>query len=190
MVAINDLSINTEGNSLTINASVLLGEAYDNIYLDKIVICTEETYKDTLNPTAELGSEYYVYNIQEDLKNIDITLPSTLVPQVSSFTNHLLFVYVVARGTLTKEVECGKDIPYALGVTMHEGKLYNNFMQMIKDIVNNNCTIPQDFINYFLLYKALETSLECGHNIDAIKYYNLLFNNNLHTVHLNCGCCG
>ena len=186
MIVFDELRVTNDAEYLIIDARVRKEDYYKDVYIDKIVIDTEETYSEG-GPSS---NHVYSYSPEGDNKSIRLILNINELQHLTSLKNHLLFVYAVAKGTPASNTPCGLDNINTLGVITYMGDFYNYFMQNIKE-VGQKCSIPQDFINALLKWEALNVSIDSGHYTQGIKYFNDWFKGGVkETVNVNCGCNG
>ena len=77
-----------------------------------------------------------------------------------------------------------------LGVVSNLYPLYQHAFSYIKEL-SDTCSIPKNFINYILQYKAFELAVKTGHYTEAIKYWKRFFMGIKDSVITpNCGCYG
>lgn len=109
----------------------------------------------------------------------------------SEVSSTMYFVYIKAIGTPGADTPCGNDKEYTLGITLNTSVIYNNMMMYIHEIAEG-CSIPKEFINYYLEFEALRLSINTGHNMQAIKYFNKFFKRNIDINNgvKNCSCYG
>lgn len=183
MIKFTDLRVQKE--RLTIVAEVReIEHYYDNVYIDKIIVDTQDTFT-TSGPSA---NPIYSVTVNGNLKEFSISLSSTELGGID--INHtMFFVYGVAKGTPAPETPCGYDDVNSVGVTFSMCPIYNKTMGYIKE-VENSCEIPKDFINMIIQLKAIQYSVDSGHFTQAVKYYNKFYKNlSVNTSH-TCGCHG
>lgn len=183
MIKFTDLRVQKE--RLTIVAEVReIENYYDNVYIDKIIVDTQDTFT-TSGPSA---NPIYSVTVNGNEKKVSISLSSTELGGID--INHtMFFVYGVAKGTPAPETPCGYDDVNSVGVTFSMCPIYNKTMGYIKE-VENSCEIPKDFINMIIQLKAIQYSVDSGHFTQAVKYYNKFYKNlSVNTSH-TCGCHG
>jgi hypothetical protein len=168
MVKFNELRITPDGRYLIIDVSVRSQPYYDNVYLKSISIDTQDTYKDG-GPSTSIIYFKDISQEGDDIKTYRLEL--SVGDFLPSLSNNMFFIYVQATGTPTSDTPCGMDNEYTLGVTFNPCALYNSIMAYTKEIYNS-CSIPKNFINLFLQFKALETSINTDHYAEAIELYN------------------
>lgn len=111
----------------------------------------------------------------------------------SSFSDSLLFVYVICKGSDSECTPCALDSSKpTIGITFDEKLLYQRVMDFTKQLADN-CVIPMGYIDFILLWNAFKASAETEHYVPAIKYWHMLFDSpmlsNGITVKV-CGCHG
>lgn len=184
MVIIEELQVTKDGKNLVIGARVRKEKYYPKIYIDKVIIDTEETYVEGGPSKTPVFSK----QIEGGAKEVNLSLDKLDLGVYPC--SHLFFVYIIVKGTPSPDTPCGLDNISTLGVTMYMGNYYNTFMNYIKEM-NNNCQVPQGLIDTILKYKALNTSIDSGHYLQGIKYYNKWFSGKPTTpIISNCGCNG
>lgn len=186
MISLQELRITNTGKRLIIGANVRQEVYYKDVYIDKVIIDTEETYSES-GPSSK---PIFTKQIEGNNKSINLQLDKSDL-NGKDLTSHLFFVYIIARGTPTSDTPCGMDNINTLGVTMYMGNYYNTFMSYINEMNGNNCTIPQGLIDLILRYEALNTSIDSDHYIKGIEYFNKWFSKTSPiTVPPKCGCYG
>ena len=171
MIRFNELRITKDGKYLIIDVSVRSQPYYNDVYLDSISIDTQDTYKDG-GPSPSI---VYFKDIASEagdssgLKHYRLELGvGEFLPSLS---DNMFFVYVKAKGTPASNTPCGMDNEYTLGVTFNTCALYNAVMSYVRETVST-CSIPKKFIDLFLQFKAIETSINTDHYMQAVEYYN------------------
>lgn len=183
MIKFTELRVQKE--RLTIVAEVReIDDYYDNIYIDKIIIDTQ----DTLTTSGPSANPIYSVTVDGNKKKFSISLSSTELGGVD-IDHTMFFVYAVAKGIPAPDTPCGYDDTPSVGVTFSLCPIYNTTMGYIKQ-VENSCEIPKDFINMIIQLKAIQYSVNSGHFTQAVKYYNKFYKNlSVNTSH-TCGCHG
>lgn len=125
-----------------------------------------------------------------NFKDINIIIPDIDITIKNAFENNLLFVYIKTVGTPAPNTPCGMDNITTLGVVSNLYPLYQHTFGYIKEL-SNTCSIPKNFINYILQYKAFELAVKTGHYTEAIRYWKKFFMGIKDSVITsNCGCYG
>ena len=157
---------------------------YDNVYIDEILIDTQDSFV-TTGPSA---NPIYSKSIEGNQKKVTLSLSSTQLQNVD-MDKTMFFVYAKSKGTPSAGTPCGFDHETSVGVTFSMCPIYNATMQYVKEI-ENSCDIPDNFINMYLRFKAIQYSIESGHFTQAIKYYNQFYKG-INSRHFkSCGCHG
>lgn len=182
MIEFTELKV--EGESLIIKASVRDLSYYDNVYINKIVIDTQDTF----SSSGPSSSPIYTTTISGNQKSVELVLSSTNLSNVDLKEN-LFFVYAVAKGTPSASTPCGMDNINSIGVTYAKCPIFNTVMRTVKEM-DNSCVIPVGFIDSILRYKALEYAIASKHYLQAIYYYNKFYKNLPVTITSTCGCHG
>lgn len=186
MVQFNELKIVPDGTQLIIDVSVKDSEYYTDVYLDEILIDTQDTFIES-GPSTQV---VYSKIIDGSIKSVRLELGTgDLLP---SLNDNLFFVYVKTKGTPAANTPCGMDNVTTLGVVTNLYPLYQQALCYIKGL-SNTCVIPKNFINFILQYKAFQLAVKTGHYTEAIKYWKRLYssqNAKDTTVTSKCGCYG
>ena len=186
MVQFNELRITPDGQKLIIDVSVKDLEYYTNVYLDEILIDTQDTFIET-GPSTEV---VYSKTIEGNVKSVRLELGiGDLLPTLN---DNLFFVYVKTKGTPASNTPCGMDNITTVGVVTNLYPLYQQAFGYIKEL-SDTCIIPKNFINFILQYKALQLAVKTGHYTEAIKFWEKFhFSQGIKdiTVTSKCGCYG
>jgi len=182
MIKFTELRVQKE--RLTIVAEVReIEDYYDNVYIDKIIIDSQDTF----NSSGPSANPIYSVTVDGNQKKFSITLSSTTLGV--DINNTMFFVYAKAKGTPAPDTPCGFDETYEVGVTFSLCPIYNATMGYVKQ-VENSCEIPRDFVNMILQFKAIQYSIDSGHFTQAIAYYNKFYKNLSVNTYSTCGCHG
>lgn len=189
MVEFNSLYINPECNNLIIDVSVLNKPYYNDIYIDSIVIDTQDTF------IASGPSSYpvYLHTFNDNEKRVSLNISEgDFLNLKGAFNDTLFFIYVILKGTPSPDTPCGEDNSVCVRAVANMFNYYQKAMYYVKEI-ENTCLIPKKFIDCLLQFKALELSLKTGNYPLAIKYWNKFFKDNYKLYgsnfkSLNCGC--
>lgn len=184
MVTFQELRITPDSQKLIIDVSVKDLEYYTNVYLDTIQIDTQDTFVES-GPSSEV---VYTEVIGGDTKSVRLELGTgDLLPTLNG---NLFFVYIRTKGTPAANTPCGMDNIATLGVVSNLYPLHQHAFSYIKEL-SDTCSIPKNFINYILQYKAFELAIKTGHYTKAIKYWKRFFMGIKDLVITpNCGCYG
>lgn len=184
MVTFQELRITPDGQKLIIDVSVKDLEYYTNVYLDTIQIDTQDTFVESGPSSKAIYKEF----IGGNTKSVRLELGTRdLSPTLN---DKLFFVYIKTKGTPAANTPCGMDNIITLGVVYNLYPLYQHAFSYIKEL-SDTCSIPKNFINYILQYKAFEFAIKTGHYTEAIKYWKRFFMGIKDSVITpNCGCYG
>lgn len=188
MLQFRELRITPDGSKLIIDISIEDLLPYSNVYLESIMIDTQDTF----TPNGPSSNPIYVHNTEETskLKNIRLTLSITdFLQKIVDLNSNLFFVYAIAKGTPSIDTPCGLDNKIALGVVFNTHLLYNNSMAYFREL-ESTCSIPRNMVDYILKMKGLEVSLVTNNYIQAIKYWNKFFKTNKYFNIPKCNCYG
>lgn len=215
MVIFRELRITPDGKKLIIDASVKNLSYYTNVFLDAIIIDSQDTYvagqpsskpifyheitntdsivydtTDLNKPIREEENKDIVYVNEGEKggeKRIRLELDAKSLGVNLSTT--LFFVYVVTKGTPAIDTPCNMDNQTTLGVVADLYPFYRSTLGCMKE-VENSCDVPKTFIDKLLRFKALELCIKTGNYSQAIKYWNKFFRKIKSTVVTKCRCNG
>lgn len=217
MIQFNELRVTSDGKKLIIDASVKDLQYYNDVYIDAIIIDTQDTYVangpstnpvfsyevssnpdvvyslpecNGCGPIRDGGDDEICFSGQEDdgEKRVRLELDSTVLGV--SLGETLFFVYVIAKGTPSADTPCGMDNQATMGVVANLYPFYRTMVNYMKE-VEDGCEIPKNFIDALLRFKALELSIRTGHYTQAVKYWNKFFKGvKSKTINTGCRCHG
>lgn len=217
MIEFLELRVTPDGKKLIIDASVKDLQYYNDVYIDAVIIDTQDTYianGPSTNPvfSYEVASNPdIIYSLPEcngcgpirdeeddkicfsgqegdGEKRVRLELDSTVLGV--SLGETLFFVYVIAKGTPSADTPCGMDNQTTLGVVSNLYPFYKAMISYMKE-VEDSCGIPKNFIDSLLRFYALELSIRTGHYAQAIKYWNKFFKDiKSRTINTGCRCHG
>ena len=192
MVDFQELRITPDGKKLIIDASVKDLQYYNDVYIDAIIIDTQDTYVANGPSTKPIFSHEVGTNDEttgqegNSEKRVRLELDSTALGV--SLCDTLFFIYVIAKGTPSADTPCGMDNQTTLGVVSNLYPFYRAMVNYMKE-VENECEISKNFIDALLRFKALELSIRTGHYAQAIKYWNKFFKGvKSKTINTGCRC--
>lgn len=184
MITFNELKITSDNKNLIIDVSVKEDSYYKNVYLDSITIDNQNSYID--NGPSEKA--IYSYNAEGNLKNVRLVIDYREI--IDGINNNILFVYAKTKGVPASDTPCGMDNITTIGVAYNAYPLYQNIIAWLPQ-VNNDCSIPKNFIDNYLKFKAFDFSIKTGNYNQAIKYWNnYLSNTKVINYNKNCNCHG
>ena len=172
MIRFATLKVSGECRQLVIDASIEAYSFYDDVYIDSVVIDTQDTFI-TSGPSS---SSVYTKSIDGNSKHVTLILDKTDFNAAVDFGKDLFFVYITVKGTMAPDTPCGYDRYYDLGIAVNIHNLYKSLMGGIRQ-VEETCNIPKQLIDKYLQLKAFTTSLKTGNYTLAIKYWNKFFRN-------------
>lgn len=216
MVQFNELRINLQGTRLIIDASIKDLQYYNNVYIDSIIIDTQDTFSingpssnpiftytvesepskiyalpecDSCNPVRDLSDDEICFTQEEEgEKRVRLELDSNVLK--CSLDDTLFFVYVVTKGIPAADTPCNMDNQTTMGVVANMAPFYKVSTNYIKEL-NNTCEVPKGFADVILKYNAFRLSIQTGHYPIAIQYWNKFFKNIKTTPTISkCNCYG
>lgn len=208
MIHYNNLYITEDSKCLVIDVAIDEESYYENIYLDKIAIDTQDTYvpngpsdkakiftirKESLDKVYADGKEIYVDDhyiyVQGTDKLKHIKLYLTTQDLEVNLSKNMLFVYTIATGTPAPDTPCNCDVNKILNIVYNDYEVYKSIIPLVKEI-SNECNNSVAFINKELQLKAIEYAIKSGNYLLAIKYWRKYFMNNINIVSKKCNCNG
>lgn len=169
MVIIFDkLNVETDGSAINIKCHIDNKSYYSNLYISTLSISTQES-----NPTEDSpGTLIYNTTIpNSNLKELNITLSKNDLLVSKSLDEYVFFIYVTVTGTFGSDVPCGQDARVTLGITYNKYPMYKQLMTFVKEL-GNTCSVPTEFIDDYLKYKALQLSVATSNIPLIIDYFN------------------
>ena len=211
MLEFRELRITPDGKHLIIDVAVQEHSYYENVFIDSIIIDTQDTYVQN-GPSSK---PVYQYKVEEDGVQNLYALPEEcscnpiLIDEDKSYCftygyeegrhvrlmlstkditlNNMLFVYVVAKGTPSPDTPCGLDNAIIMQTVVDLYPFYQNTLCFLKEL-NNSCEVPKGFTDMILRLKALELCIRTGNYSQAIKYWKKFFSNNNRVVVTTSNC--
>lgn len=214
-VIFDQLKVSDDGKKLFIKGHVNDLSYFDDVYLDNITIQTSDKVSETL-PLPPTEGFIYKASFAAQSKNFDLTVdvasfdtaflnwnPTTGLPIDDSnpyadtkfdgtcLDNVLFFVYVKVTGEPTSDCPCNLDRQVTVGVAFNEDNFYDKVMSYTNAIAKS-CVTSNGFVDFLLEWNAYKAAVETEHFLDAIKYYDMMFNTNTDgtTTSKNCNCHG
>ena len=193
MVIFDQLRISDDGKYMYVNAHVNEAEMFKDIYIEGITIAIADKVLET---SAEIptDNEDIVYHKSfkdttnpNGVKSIALVLPPNNPNELwnlteassskckGSLSEDLFFVYIeTTDASVNPCIPCIYDKRYTLGVTFDENMLYQRVMDYVRELASD-CTIPQGFTDFILLWNAFKAAVETEHYVPAINYFKILF---------------
>lgn len=209
-VIYDQLRVSDNGQALLINAHVNKARNFDNVYMKRITICTEDQVSE-INPLSFGENFIYQADITPDeeieptenqlfnKKSLNLVLTrNDFNEKFTAFdlSHNMFFVYIECEGTPTPDTPCRLDEMTTLGVTFDYGLMFNQAMNLTRELADT-CNIPQNYLNFIMNYDALKLAIETEHYIPAINYWRnitgirgVLSGNNTSGTVKPCGCYG
>lgn len=204
-VVVRECSINQCGTVLTIRAAVDNINAYEDVYIDSVLIDIDTNYTDNSPSTKAIkvfesnGPEYprvYTDLVSNKCTQVMINNEESIVTKtpigpkeitlyvdaetlgVSNFNENIFFIYIFTEGTpkLTDTDMCGIDEVKTMAIAVNLRPIYDRSMAYIKEL-GDSCHIPTGFIDRILRLKAFDLALKTGHFVEAIKQWHNLVEN-------------
>lgn len=184
MVEFNKLFIIPYNKGIYIDCSVLDMPYFNDVYIDRIVIDTQDTF----NKDGVSKCPVYSYTVSGNQKKVQLTIKDMdlLVPTMEG---NMFFVYVITKGVPSCDVPCSLDSSITLGVGVDAYPVYRKALKYISETYCE-CDIPRAFIDFILRYKAFQICLKTRDFPLAITYWKK-FTSSINIKHKNrCGCHG
>ena len=180
MVYFNELRIDEKTGKLIVDCAILT-EALSSVYITKVEVTTHEGIN-TTNP----ASSTIIYT-----KEYEGTATKAIREIFDASSDTMYFVMVYWGGTPPLTAPCSMDTNPILACTVDTCPIYNKMLTQIKEVLYQECTLPQNFIDYFLQYKAFQIAVDTEHYDEAITLYKKYFlnsNSSSSTFTVGCGC--
>lgn len=203
MIQINEFRITEDNTCLIVDVQIQDLEWFDGVVIDKILFYNQDYY---LQREGQTKIEKIIYDINDqDLKSLnlldsdrhvrlEISLKNKNGILSLSDCNNLCFIKVITDTTNAPNSPmapciCSDEVVDAAVANLYP--IYQNLMNGVKELAND-CQIPQNFINSFLQFQAVETALNAGNYPLAVEYWNKFFSNGNRTLTTKrkCGCHG
>jgi hypothetical protein len=198
MVIIEQLRISDNGKQLYLDVHVNKASYFDSIYLDKIYIATADQVSET-DPLSPGNDYIYSYTCDDNLKELHVVLTPAMMNEhfdKCTFSEDLLFVYIVCKGSVGECTPCRLDELTTVGVTFDYGSFYQQMMGYTRELADS-CTIPDAFIDSILSFNAFKAAIETEHYVPAIGFWKQMFDdrggvagNASYRTSKPCGCHG
>lgn len=183
MVEYNELTILPCGQGISLDVSVKNLAYYTDVYIDRIIIDTQETY----TPEGPNSNPVYTYTVEGNLKEVQLTIDFCDFTEPPA-DGTLFFVYVITKGTPSTDTPCGMDKDTSVKAIIDENIIYEAGLKYIKETYAE-CTVPKDFIDFILRFRAFMMCLKTENYPMAITYWKRFFRS-LKKPTSNCGCYG
>ncbi len=181
MVTINELYIPQNGNSIILKAEVKSDTYYQNVYIDKIYVDTQDTYSE-----GSFSGSVYSHVCGTDTK--DVNLKITVMDMKKKIRGNLFIVRIVTTGTPSSDTPCGMDNQITEAVVFDVCEIYNRLLDNIKEL-DSPCEISKNSIDTLLQYEMFKAASETGHIDTAVSLYKKFFKDYAKTIK-TCGCNG
>ena len=194
MVIFDRLQISDNGKMLYVDIHVNKADFFNNIYLDKIIIQTQDQVSEA-DPLSPGDEHIYSLDVDDNTKELHLALNANTDFDLvySNLSDKLLFVYVVCKGIPDECTPCRLDEMTTLGVTFDESLLYQKVMQLTKELADT-CKVSKGFIDMILLWNGFKAAIETEHYIPAIDFWKKMFFGHHNIPGLSnpkpCGCHG
>ena len=194
MIIFDRLQISDNGKWLYIDVHVNQADYFDNIYIDKVIIQTQDQVSES-DPCTPGDQCIYQMVADENTKELHLALNANIDFDITDKTlsNKLLFVYVRCKGTPGECTPCRLDEMTTLGVTFDDAMLYQKVMQFTKELADT-CTVSKGFIDIILLWNGFKAAINTEHYLSAIDFWKKMFYGHHNVNGLSsskpCGCHG
>lgn len=199
MIKFNELRVSSINKKLIIDVSVLGLDYYTDVYIDKVIIDSQNTFISTIGPS---NNPIFSYTIPETPPEINTDLPgATYTTDYGNIKNlrlelteaqltnnpvniNLFFVYIITKGAPALDTPQGMDSGFVIGVVGDLQPIYETSLSYLKEL-NESSYISMGLIDYILKVNALNLAFKTCNYILAIKYWKKFFNAKIPTILLN-----
>jgi hypothetical protein len=211
MVYFNELRFSKNNKSLIIDVAIDNQDYYENVFLDSIVIDTQNTFIEngpSSNPVythtvVETFANVYTNTDCQNAKVLAENSECGIIDSISKKqirleipvsacgidpSKDIVFVYVIVSGNPAPDTPCGMDSSKIMATVVNLKLIYDNLLSCVRQ-VENDCDIPKSFIDIILRYKAFELFIKTGNYTKAIQYWKkYLTSGNFTTTQKQCRC--
>ena len=194
MIIFDRLQISDSGRMLYMDIHVNKASLFNNIYIDKVIIQTQDQVSET-DPLLPGSEHIYELAAEDNTKELHLALNANtdFDAVYQTLSDKLLFVYVVCKGVPDPCTPCRLDEMTTLGVTFDEALLYQKVMQYTREL-NETCKIAKRFLDLILLWNGFKAAIETEHYLAAIDFWKRMFSKKYGLMGLSnskpCGCHG
>lgn len=192
MIIFDQLRVSDDGGSLLISAHVNNATYFENVYIEKITICTE----DQVLKSGGYGTDYiYQSELSGEVRTIDLLINQAVLDAAfinrssegtpihvgepiaskdfsgEDFSHNMFFVFIECSAP-APNTPCGLD-ETTIGVVLDYRMLYNKAMNYTRELADS-CQIPKHFIDFILVMDALRMSIATGNYQPAINFWKQL----------------
>lgn len=191
MIKFEECRVDPKSSKLIIDVSVHNLSYYENVYIKKLYVLTQDTIN-SIDPLAYLdkavytSQDYNAKNVRLEIDGLDRTDGSL---EHLDMSHTLFFVIVECTGTPSVDTPCGLDNKHSIAVTTDLCPIYSKILPQIIEL-GDTCKVPQNLINNFLQFKAFQIAVETEHYQEAINVYKKYFIGGTNGTTVNCGCYG
>lgn len=165
MIQFNQLLVHPDNSGIYIDCQVLDQPYFTNVYIDKVIVHTQDTY----SPNFSNLTPVFIQTITGNNKSLKLTIDKSQI-MIKSMEDKIFFVIIETKGTPASNTPCGLDNKSTIGVTYNDKSIYNQALSYINQAYNE-CSIPRDFIDFILRYKALQVCIKAQDYSQTIKYW-------------------
>ena len=198
MIQFNELRITEDNKCLIIDVQIEDSRYFEGAVIDKITVDTQDTYLNEEDVTQAVEVYPAMTEVEDIIQVFDggRRVRAEVVSPLIKFCKNMFFVHVTTNVDNASESSkapcaCSEDTAVAAVANMYP--IYQNLMSGIKELADT-CTVPQNFINSFLQFQAVNTALEGGNYPLAIKYWNKFYKDSTSpsnkVISKGCGCHG
>lgn len=184
MVEFNKLMILPCNQGIYIDANVLDMPYFNDVYIDSIVIDTQDTF-DNSGPSK---SPLYTYTIDGDNKSIKMTVNAEEL-LVNNLDTTMFFIYIITKGNFAANTPCGSDVRSTMAVAVNMEPIYRRSIKLLQQAYDD-CEVPRGLIDFILRYNAFKTCLKTRDFSLAIIYWKRFWSMINQSKHDKCCCYG
>ena len=193
MIDITKFEFDDTFSEVTVTAKVPDEAYWEDVYIDEIIIGTQNAYDTSKGDFKPLESDavsfsnenhytetkgkyavkFKLEDGQEGLKELTVSLP---IDTTNIKVTDLFFVKVTDAGDYS-QAEDGALPPCQIQARYTWSSIYNRFTMDVKGMnylteLTKNCETPDGFIDYILNRQALDVAADCGDYTAMIARYN------------------
>lgn len=147
-------------------------------------------YGFTVNGHKRENGDPSIPEFEELVKSFEGTLSLISLEMTEYAKDGIIYAYIINNGASTDPCKpIGETCTATIGILWNDNDFVDKGFDYMSQIVNNSCTIPQDFINHILQYEALNQAI-ASCDVPTVNSYWEKFNAAQASPSNKCGCNG
>lgn len=147
-------------------------------------------YGFTVNGHKKESGDPSISEFEEKVQSFEGTLSLVTLEMAEYAKDGIIYAYIINNGASMDPCKpVGETCTATIGILWNDNDFVDKGFDYMSQIVNNNCTIPQDFINHILQYEALNQAI-ASCDVPTVNSYWEKFNTAQVSSSNKCGCNG